>query len=266
MNALAGFVERTDFWWRLKRTLLVFGVPIVGTAIVLVVATTIAHWLQPAPMSVETPAPPLPTAPVVPDRQPVAVPDHSDAPSPGPMVSGPPIRLRGTIAAASDGTLFVKTREGSEVRVRLTNDAQVNGVVRAALSDIKQNSFVGITAMPQPDGTQRAIEVHIFPEASRGTGEGHRPWDLMPNSTMTNASVEQLVTSVDGPTLTVKYKDGEKKFYVPNNIPIVKYVVGSQMDLKPGAKIFIAAGAKRNDGTIEAARITVGQDGITPPM
>jgi len=177
-----------------------------------------------------------------------------------------PVRVRGTIEKADGGTLLIKTREGNEVTVKLKDGAQVSGVAKAALADIKQNSFVGITAMPQPDGTQKAIEVHIFPEARRGAGEGHRPWDLVPNSTMTNANVEQLVTAVDGPMLTMKYKDGEKKISVPNNATIVAFVNGDRGELKPGAKIFIAAGTKNPDGTIEAGAINVGRDGITPPM
>jgi hypothetical protein len=177
-----------------------------------------------------------------------------------------PVRVRGTIEKADGGTLLVKTREGNQVTVKLTDNAQVNGVAKAVLADIKQNSFVGITAMPQPDGTQKAIEVHIFPEARRGAGEGHRPWDLVPNSTMTNANVEQLVTAVDGPMLTMKYKDGEKKISVPNNAIVVQFVNGDRSELKPGAKIFIAAGTKKEDGTIETGGVNVGRDGITPPM
>jgi hypothetical protein len=177
-----------------------------------------------------------------------------------------PVRVRGTIEKADGGTLLVKTREGNEVTIKLKDNAQVSGVTKAVLADIKQNSFVGITAMPQPDGTQKALEVHIFPEARRGAGEGHRPWDLVPNSTMTNANVEQLVTSVDGPMLTMKYKDGEKKISVPNNATIVAFVNGDRSELKPGGKIFIAAGTKNPDGTIEAAAVNVGRDGITPPM
>ncbi len=176
------------------------------------------------------------------------------------------VRVRGTIEKADGNILLVKTREGADVTVKLTDNAQVNGVAKAQLADIKQNSFVGITAMPQPDGTQKALEVHIFPEARRGAGEGHRPWDLVPQSTMTNANVEQLVTAVDGPVLTMKYKDGEKKISVPNNIPIVAFVAGDRSDLKPGAKIFVAAGTKKPDGTVETGGVNVGRDGITPPM
>jgi hypothetical protein len=177
-----------------------------------------------------------------------------------------PARVRGTIEKVDGNTLLVKTREGTDVTVKLTDNAQVNGVAPAKLADIRQNSFVGITAMPQPDGTQKAIEVHIFPEARRGAGEGHRPWDLVPQSTMTNANVETLVSGVDGPMLTMKYKDGEKKIMVPNNAVIVEFVGGSRADLKPGAKIFVAAGTKQADGSIETSGVNVGKDGITPPM
>jgi hypothetical protein len=177
-----------------------------------------------------------------------------------------PLRVRGTIEKVDGNNLTVKTREGGDITVKLAANATVTGVAKAVLSDVKQNSFIGITAMPQPDGTQKAIEVHIFPEARRGAGEGYRPWDLVPNSTMTNANVEQLVTSVDGPMLTMKYKDGEKKIFVPNNAVIVEFVNGDKADLKPGAKIFIGAGTKQPDGSIETAGINVGKDGLTPPM
>jgi hypothetical protein len=177
-----------------------------------------------------------------------------------------PARIRGTIEKVDGNTLTVKSREGADVTIKLKDDATVIGVSKAMLSDIKQNSFIGITAMPQPDGTQKAIEVHIFPEARRGAGEGHRPWDLVPNSTMTNANVEQLVTAVDGPMLTMKYKDGEKKISVPNNATIVQFVNGDKSDLKPGAKIFVGGFTKLPDGSLEAAGINVGKDGITPPM
>jgi hypothetical protein len=178
----------------------------------------------------------------------------------------PPVRVRGTIETIDGNTLTVKSREGATVNVVLKEGATVTGVARAELADIKQNSFVGITAMPQPDGTQKAIEVHIFPEALRGRGEGHRPWDLVANSTMTNANVEQLVTAVDGPMLTMKYKDGEKKILVPNNAVVVQFVPGDRSDLKPGAKIFVLGGTRLPNGDIEAAGINVGKDGIAPPM
>ena len=178
----------------------------------------------------------------------------------------PPVRVRGTIEKVDGNTLLVKTREGNDVTVKLAANAQVGGVAMAKLADIHQNSFVGITAMPLPDGTQKAIEVHIFPEARRGAGEGHRPWDLVPQSTMTNANVEVLVAGVDGPMLTMKYKDGEKKIMVPTNATIVEFVNATRDDLKPGAKIFVANGTKQPDGSIETAGINVGMNGIAPPM
>ena len=123
------------------------------------------------------------------------------------------VRLRGTIERVEGPVYVVKSRDGKESKVTLADNALVVAIIKAALSDIKQGSFVGVTGMPQTDGSQKAIEVHIFPEAMRGTGEGHYAWDLRPQSTMTNANVEQTVTGVDGQTLTLKYKDGEKKIF-----------------------------------------------------
>src|SRR5450432_2700094 len=175
-------------------------------------------------------------------------------------------RIRGTIEKVDGNTIQLKSREGATLNVKLKEGATVTGVSKAALSDIKQNSFIGITAMPQPDGTQKAIEVHIFPEARRGAGEGHRPWDLVPNSTMTNANVEQLVTAVDGPMLTMKYKDGEKKISVPNNATIVQFVNGDKADLKPGPKDFNGAFTQRADRTPGAPGHHDRNDRIAPPM
>jgi hypothetical protein len=168
------------------------------------------------------------------------------------------VRVRGTIERIDGSTYVVKARDGAELKVTLADNPQIAGVVKASLSEIKQGSFVGVTAMPQADGSQRALEVHIFPEAMRGTGEGHYPWDLRPQSTMTNANVEQVVTAVDGQTLTLKYKDGEKKIFVPANTPIVVYVQGDKSDLKPGAKVFIAA-TKQPDGTLQGRAWRVGR-------
>jgi hypothetical protein len=175
-------------------------------------------------------------------------------------------RVRGTIEKVDGQTLVVKARDGAELKVVLADNVAVLGIAKASLADIKAGTFVGITAMPQPDGGQKAVEVHIFPEAMRGTGEGHYAWDLRPQSTMTNANVEQMVTGVDGQTLTMKYKDGEKKIVVSPDTPIVSFVPGDKSELKPGAKIFIAAAKKMPDGTLQAARVNVGKDGLTPPM
>jgi len=178
----------------------------------------------------------------------------------------PPVRVRGTVERVEGQTIVVKARDGAELKVVLADNAMVVGIVKASMSDIKQGSFVGVTGMPQPDGSQRALEVHIFPESMRGTGEGHRPWDLQPQSTMTNANVEQTVAGIDGQTLTMKYKDGEKKIIVPPDTPIVTYAPGDKADLKPGTKVFIAAATKRRDGTLQAPRVNYGKDGLTPPM
>ena len=134
------------------------------------------------------------------------------------------------------------------------------------MSDIQMNSFVGIAAMPQPDGTIKAVEVSVFAEPLRGTAEGHYPWDLMPGSSMTNAAVTQQVTKQEGNTLTLKYKDGEKTIVVPPDAIVVNLIPGDKADLKPGAKIFIPAWAKSANGTMEAAVALVGRDGVTPPM
>jgi hypothetical protein len=176
------------------------------------------------------------------------------------------VRVRGTIERVEGKTLVVKSRDGGEVKVVPADNAPVVGIVKASLSDIKPGSFVGVTGMPQADGSQKAVEVHIFPEAMRGTGEGHRQWDLQPQSTMTNANVEQTVAGVDGRTLTLKYKDGEKKIVVPPDVPVVSYVPGDKSELKPGVKIFVAAATQAPDGTLQAPRVNFGKDGLTPPM
>ena len=177
----------------------------------------------------------------------------------------PPVRIRGTVERVDGATYVVKARDGAELKLTLADNAQIAGIIKASLSDIKQNSFVGVTAMPQADGSLSAVEVHIFPEAMRGTGEGHYPWDLQPQSTMTNANVEQVVSAVDGRTLTLKYKDGEKKISVPASAPIVTYVSGDKSDIKPGAKVFIVA-IKQADGILQGRAWRVGRDGVTPPM
>ena len=176
------------------------------------------------------------------------------------------VRVRGTIDRVEGPIYVVKSRDGAELKVALAENGIVVAIVKASLSDIKPGLFVGSTAMPQPNGSQKAIEVHIFPEAMRGTGEGHYPWDLQANSTMTNANVEETVAGVDGQTLTLKYKTGEKKIVVTPQTAIVTYNLGDKNDLQPGTKIFIAAAKKQADGTLQAARINYGKDGVTPPM
>ena len=176
------------------------------------------------------------------------------------------VRVRGTIESVDGQLLSVKGRDGASVNVRLAENAPVRTVIRMALADVKQGSFVGITAMPQPDGNQKAVEIHIFPEAMRGTGEGHYPWDLMANSTMTNGNIENQVVSNDGQTLMMKYKDGEKKIIVPPDTEVVMFVPAATSDIKAGQKFFVPRGKKLEDGTVESGFLIIGSKGVDPPM
>ena len=178
----------------------------------------------------------------------------------------PPVRIRGTIESVDGSTLGIKTREGTDVKVKMTDNVAVFAVVKTELSEIKEGSYIGVSAMPQPDGTQKAFAVHIFPENQRGAAEGFRPWDARANSTMTNATVAETVKGTEGQNITVKYKDGEKKVVVPPDTPIVTFVASDKSEIKPGAKLIIFGAAKKDDGTLEANRVNVGRDGITPPM
>ncbi|OKO75702.1 hypothetical protein [Bradyrhizobium sp. NAS96.2] len=178
----------------------------------------------------------------------------------------PTVRIRGTIEAVDGAMLSIKSRDGADMKVRTTDNVAVFGVAKTDLSEIKSGSYIGVTAMPEPDGTQKAIAIHIFPENQRGAAEGFRPWDLRANSTMTNATVAETVQGADGQNITVKYKDGEKKVVVPPGTPVVTFVSGDKSELKPGAKIIIFGAVKKDDGTLEANRVNVGRDGIAPPM
>jgi hypothetical protein len=176
-----------------------------------------------------------------------------------------PTRVRGTIESVDGDVLSVKSRGGEDVKLRMSGDVRVVGIVKISLSDIKPGSFIGTTTVPGPDGRQNAVEVHVFPEDMRGTGEGTRPYDLRPNSTMTNATVAETVAGNDGQTLMIKYKDGEKKVVVAPDTPVVTYVPADKSDLKRGARI-IAFVKQLPDGSFETNRISVGRDGLTPPM
>jgi len=181
---------------------------------------------------------------------------------------GKPATVRGKISAVEKQALKVTTSAG-EVLLKLPDDVRIGGVEAAQLSDIAAGNYVGATAVKQADGNLKALEVHIFPESSRGTGEGHRPWDLQPGSTMTNANVEKVeqvaVEKIQGQLLTLKYKDGEQKIFIPPGTPIVKNVPGDRSLLKPGTGVYIPA-VRGEDGTLTATRITVGVGGIMPPM
>ena len=175
------------------------------------------------------------------------------------------LRVRGLIEKVDGKVLTLKSTEGAELKLTLTDNALIVAVVKASMADIKEGTFLGSAAMPQPDGSQKALEVHIFPEPMRGTGEGHRPYAPVPNSTMTNGSASgATVAGVDGATMMVKYKDGEKKIVVPPGVPIVRYEIGGSGDLKAGARFTVVAATKKPDGTLEASRINVGRDGVVP--
>jgi hypothetical protein len=182
-----------------------------------------------------------------------------------PALAQETVRLRGTIERIEGPVYVVKSRDGAEVKLTVTPDHPLFvAIAPATMADIKPGMFVGSAGMMQADGTQKAVEVHIFPESMRGTGEGHYDWDLKPQSKMTNGNVEQTVAGVDGPVLSVKYKDGEKKLVVSPDTVVVTYVTGSQDDLKPGTKIFVGAAKKQPDGTLQTPRITYGRNGAGP--
>jgi hypothetical protein len=176
-----------------------------------------------------------------------------------------PTRVRGTIESVDGDVLSVKSRSGEDVKLHMTPDMRVVGITKISLSDIKVGSFIGTTTVPGAEGMPTAVEVHVFPEDMRGTGEGSRPYDLRPDSTMTNATIAESVIGNDGQTLLVKYKDGEKKVAVSAATPVVTYVPADKSDLKPGAKV-IAFMKKLADGSFETNRVSVGRDGLTPPM
>jgi hypothetical protein len=177
------------------------------------------------------------------------------------------VRVRGTIDKVDGTTLMIKSRSGEMMKVTTTDKPLYVAMIKATLADIKPGTFVGTTAMPGASESDplKAVEVHIFPEAMRGTGEGHRPWDLKPKSTMTNANVEQSVKGVDGQSLTLKYKDGEKKVVVTPETTIVTYTAGDAAEVKPGVNIIIFA-QKQADGSLTTPRVTYGRDGLVPPM
>ena len=175
------------------------------------------------------------------------------------------VRVRGTISEFEGSTLTVRTREGDVEAIKLIAGWKISGVAKASLDDIKVGDFVGVASVSTADGGDGALEVVIFPAALKGTGEGDRPWDLKPNSSMTNATVADAVKDVDGRTLTVTYRGGEKKIAVPDGTPIVTLAQATKDDLKPGATVFVAA-EKGGDGTLTSKRVVVGTNGVVPPM
>jgi hypothetical protein len=172
------------------------------------------------------------------------------------------VRLLGKIVSVDGSTLVIKTAQ-EDATVTLTPNVMVIAGSNGTLADIKKGDYLGVGATPQADGSQKAIRVNIFAEPQRGVGEGFRPWDK-PNTTMTNATVDTMVTSVDGQVVMLKYKDGDKKIIIGPDAVIIANVVGDKSDLKPGVSVAIAAATKKPDGTYEASRINVGRGGFVP--
>ncbi|WP_268796650.1 hypothetical protein [Pseudomonas huanghezhanensis] len=175
-----------------------------------------------------------------------------------------PVRVRGAITAIEGDLMRVHTKAGEDLQVSLDKDTLVRGVTLGDVSGIKPGSYIGSAAVPLPDGTLKALEIHVFPPELAGTGDGHRAFDLGKDSTMTNGSVGDLVTS-NGRTMTVNYKGGQKTIVVPDDVPVVNLVPGDRSLLKPGVKIVMQA-RKNADGALSALSISAGENGVTPPM
>jgi hypothetical protein len=171
--------------------------------------------------------------------------------------------VRGTIESFDGNVLDVKSRDGSNVKIKLADGARVTGLSRMKIEDVKQGSYIGVAGMPEVDGSQKAISVVIFPESARGLGDGFRPYDLQPKSTMTNAAVSDMVEANDGKTLTVKYKDGEKKIVLTPQTQFSTFSPGSRDELKPGTKVIVTA-TKADDGSFESKAMIYGRDGLQP--
>jgi len=174
-----------------------------------------------------------------------------------------PLPVRGAIQSLDGSMLVVKPADGPDVSIKLADNVQVFGVRPATIADVKVGDFIGVGAMPQPDGSQKAILVTIFAESLRGLGEGFRPWDR-PGTTMTNATVDSIVAGIDGQEVLVKYKDGEKKIVIGRDAKLRAYVAGERADLVPGARIAVMRPDKLADGSLQAGRINVGRDGLVP--
>ena len=181
------------------------------------------------------------------------------------FAQAPSARIRGTVEKLDAGVATVKTTEGRSVTLKLASNLAVSAVVKIGVADIKPGSYIGAGARPMPDGSLQAIQINVFPEAQRGTGEGHRDWAAMPQTTMTNATVAETVSAVNGPVVTLKYKDGEKKLVIGPDAVILTTAPAEASDLKVGAELVTTA-TKNDDGTFSTARVTVGKNGVAPPL
>ena len=182
------------------------------------------------------------------------------------------VRIRGTIEKIDGQNLEVKSREGNNLKVVMAENVRLTAMVRATLADLATDTYIGVTAMPQADGSQKAIAIHIFQPAQRGTGEGFGPWDLQPGSTMTNAAIASTVAGADGQVVTVRYKEksgsgmGEQRVIVTPQTIIVRYVPGDRNELKAGVRVMLNNAKPLPDGTVEAPTVSYGRDGVVPPM
>ena len=181
------------------------------------------------------------------------------------VAQSPPIRVRGTVDTVDAHTMTVTTREGEKLPVKLAEPLSVLAVKNVELSSIQPGSYVGVASERAPDGQLQAIEVLVFPEAARGSGEGHYDWDLKPGSSMTNATVSAAVQGTSGRDVDLAYKGGSVKVHVPAGVPVVTFVPAERADLKAGVPIFFGA-TRAEDGSMTAARVIVGKDGVAPPM
>jgi len=175
------------------------------------------------------------------------------------------VHIRGDVVSLDGATLVVHPREGADVSIHLSDDWAAAGVVPASLSDIKVGVFIGTASAPQSDGSQRALEVVVFPEAMRGVGEGRYPWDLAPESKMTNANIANAVDGVKGRTVTLAFKGGEREVTIPSDAPIVTIAPAAKSDIAPGAHVFVPA-LRQADGALSSSRVVVGKNGVVPPM
>jgi hypothetical protein len=181
------------------------------------------------------------------------------------FADGTPARVRGTVVSLDGSKLVVHAKDGSDVTVNLADNFATLAVVKSSLADIKEGTFIGTATVTQPDSSLRSQEVVVFPDKMRGTGEGHYPWDFGSKSMMTNATVANAVKGVDGQTVTVTYKGGEKKIDIPADVPVVTFVPGTKEEIKPGAVVFVPA-MRQADGSLSGGAILYGKDGLIPPM
>ena len=180
------------------------------------------------------------------------------------------VRIRGAVEKIDGQNLEVKSRDGKNVKAVMSENVRFTAMVKASLNDLTPDTYIGVTAMPQADGSQKAIAIHIFQPAQRGTGEGHRPWDLQPGSTMTNAAIATTVAGTDGQVVTVRYKDNdkvdEKKVIVTPQTVIVRYLPGDRNEIKAGVSVMLNNAKPLPDGRVEAPTVSYGRDGLVPPM